>query len=349
MTDPSSLFASRADEATRQLQRAITGVVAALPAEFDTAAIVRRAGLSEPVAALPVDAYTEAAFHGLWRAIMATTDDPTLPFEIGTRLPLGTYGIVDFLAGTSATVGLGFSYLERYFGLISPSFEWRCEPSRSASVVELVAREVDPELALVFHQFIVGVTLARFQLIAAAPLVFRSVGLAMPEPPDRSRHAAFFRCRVRYGTATTRIELAAESWRTPMNRSEPELRQVLEPYADLLLALPPPGDPLSPVRRAIRDQLAGRIPSLDVVSRALAVSVRTLQRRLHVAGTTFHAVVDEERAVAAKTYLRDPAHSQRDVADLLGYAECSAFTRAFRRWTGMTPSRFRACLSAARR
>jgi AraC-like DNA-binding protein len=327
----------------QQAERVLLGVIAALPQHLDVEAIARQAGLpTPPTPPLRPEACSEAAFHRLWEVIVKQAKDPTLPFDIGTLLPLGTYGIIDFLAGSSPNVGLGFLDLERYFGLVSTEFAWRCEFENPSPSVELVGGKAGSEQAGVFHQFIVGLTLARFKLLATAPLVFRSVGFAMPRPPDPSRHAAFFDCPVEYGCSTTRIELSEESWRTPMNRHEPGLRLVLEEYAGILLSVARPEDSLMPLRRLIRASLAGGNLSLELASRGLAMSTRTLQRRLRNAGTTFQDIVEEERAAVARVYLRDPKRSQAEVAELLGYSEYSAFTRAFRRWTGMTPSHYRA-------
>ena len=68
---------------------------------------------------------------------------------------------------------------------------------------------------------------------------------------------------------------------------------------------------------------------------------RTLQRRLKDQGVEFKALVDDTRRLFAVTYLRKPDHTLAEIAYLLGYSEVSAFNRAFRRWTGSTPSEYR--------
>jgi AraC-like DNA-binding protein len=96
------------------------------------------------------------------------------------------------------------------------------------------------------------------------------------------------------------------------------------------------------VRAAIeRELLCLGQPHIVTISRALATSPRTLQRRLLDEGTSFRHVVDEVRASLARHYLDAGELALHDVAFRLGYAEVSAFLRAFKRWTGMTPTQFR--------
>jgi AraC-like DNA-binding protein len=89
-------------------------------------------------------------------------------------------------------------------------------------------------------------------------------------------------------------------------------------------------------------RILGRQPAaIGQVARALAVSPRTLQRRLESRGTTFGELRDATRRQQAIQYLRDPGIAIKEIAGLLGFSEPSTFYRAFRRWTGATPAHFR--------
>ena len=80
---------------------------------------------------------------------------------------------------------------------------------------------------------------------------------------------------------------------------------------------------------------------MEAVARALHMSVRTLQRRLVASGVTFREVADAVRMQLAEEYLSDRAVSTAEVAFLLGFSDQTAFNRAFRRWTGQSPGRWR--------
>jgi AraC-like DNA-binding protein len=87
--------------------------------------------------------------------------------------------------------------------------------------------------------------------------------------------------------------------------------------------------------------LARRYPSIQLVSGALGMSARTLQRRLAAAGLTYVSLVAQARGDMARRMLGDPAPKIGDIARAVGYSDAGHFTRAFLRWTGLTPREFR--------
>ena len=95
------------------------------------------------------------------------------------------------------------------------------------------------------------------------------------------------------------------------------------------------------LRHALRNRVIGGRCSVDDLAGALSIHRRTLNRCLQREGTTFRAVLERVRFDAARDLLRDNGREIEAVARALGYAEPSAFTRAFRRWAGVPPSRWR--------
>ncbi|NEP18534.1 MAG: helix-turn-helix transcriptional regulator, partial [Leptolyngbya sp. SIO4C1] len=82
-------------------------------------------------------------------------------------------------------------------------------------------------------------------------------------------------------------------------------------------------------------------PKLDAIAAKLGYSSRTLQRKLQQAGTSFQQVLDDIRRELAFQYLQETQLTASEIAFLLGFSENSAFTRAFRRWTAITPGDYR--------
>ena len=117
---------------------------------------------------------------------------------------------------------------------------------------------------------------------------------------------------------------------------------ILEDQADALLARLPDQSPLiDEVRRRIGRLLPEASPEITCVAESMDLSVRTLQRQLTAAGTSFLKEVAAVRQEIAERYLRETRLGLVDIALLLGYSEHSAFTRSFIRWTGMTPQAYR--------
>jgi AraC-like DNA-binding protein len=96
------------------------------------------------------------------------------------------------------------------------------------------------------------------------------------------------------------------------------------------------------LRRQLAQKLPDGVPPMSETARLLGTSVRTLQRRLRAEGASFGSVLDHVRADLALAYLQNRNLTTAEIAYLLGYAEASSFSRAFRRWHGRTPEEHRA-------
>ena len=94
-------------------------------------------------------------------------------------------------------------------------------------------------------------------------------------------------------------------------------------------------------RASLLEQLSSGELSEEEMAQQLHMSRRTLQRKLADAETTYQQLVDETRRDLALRYIENPHHSITDITFMLGFSQQSAFTRAFRRWTGTAPSEYR--------
>jgi AraC-like DNA-binding protein len=94
------------------------------------------------------------------------------------------------------------------------------------------------------------------------------------------------------------------------------------------------------VRAALASALPSGPPSAPDIAQVLATSPRSLQRHLRNEGASFRDLLQEVRCDVAKSYLRSGTHTVAETALLLGFSDTTAFSRAFKRWTGVAPSRF---------
>jgi AraC-like DNA-binding protein len=139
------------------------------------------------------------------------------------------------------------------------------------------------------------------------------------------------------------LELRRNELDRALPRADPALSRLVERHAEALLAArPEPGESTSQrVRRLLHDMLGKEGASLALVSERMHMSERSLQRRLAQEAISFDALLDDVRRTLALRYLTEPKLAVAEVAYLLGYSEPSPFHRAFKRWTGMTPSEAR--------
>jgi AraC-like DNA-binding protein len=151
-----------------------------------------------------------------------------------------------------------------------------------------------------------------------------------------------FGCKVDGGTTRNAIIFRASDATAPFVTCNVELLDLLAPQFEEQLREHKEADSfVALVRRAIQDRLTGQRPSMDVISEALHMSPRTLQRRLQESSSSFQRVLDEARHSMARYYLSNSVLELNEAAYLLGFEDPNSFGRAFRNWEGMPPSDWR--------
>lgn len=307
----------------------------------DTDALLGAAGLSraevlDPDARLPV-----AGADALWRAAWARSGDPCLALHAAEALPFGAYKVLDYAMAASPTIGEGLRRVAAYFRLVDTRAELQVEERDAGLVLRMVS--AGGALRPSAQEYTLAAVVLRSRRAAGQAWIPDAVSFAFPRPDDAGEHARIFGVTPRFGAEHPEVAVSRATWEAPSLGAEPALLSILDEHARALLDRLPPGeeDLVARTRAAIAAELRGGDPSIGRVARKLAMSDRTLQRRLGDAGVSYAALLDEVRRQWAEAYLRRPEIGLCEVAWLLGFAEQSSFTRAFRRWTGTSPGRFR--------
>lgn len=162
------------------------------------------------------------------------------------------------------------------------------------------------------------------------------------EPSDTSPHRELFGCPVRFGMPAVQIVMSSGFLKRSLADADPTLARFLERQADTMLeSVSNEGGVATAVRAQLRSHQPLGQSTAEAVARQLGLSLRSLARRLSQEGTGYRELLDEVRQERARALL---SHSQRSLAEIaedLGFASSQGFQRAFRRWTGTTPSRYR--------
>lgn len=168
------------------------------------------------------------------------------------------------------------------------------------------------------------------------------VHFSFPEPADRSIYEDFFKCPVHFNARHLSIAISWTHLLRPLVAPDESLHHILELQArERIAKIPARGDFLAQLRAVIAARLTHQAPDLTLCAAHMSCSARTLQRRLEGLGTSFQEELDRTRQDLAESYLSDPGLKLSELSLLLGYAEQSVFTRAFKRWTGVSPARWR--------
>lgn len=264
-------------------------------------------------------------------------------FKAAAAIPIGSFPLLDYLIATSDSVGDAVRQLKRYLGLVDNPHDIDVQDGEDPFRVVFVSRDGRPA-----DEF--GIALTLLRLRDEAGEAFRPGYLSFQHmPEDTAEIEVMFGCPVRACATWNGFALSRSTWELPLRRRDPILAKLLQQQADEAIArLPRTDDVLYDVRRALASRVAGGDIRVQSVARALALSVRTLQRRLADAGSSYQEVVDVARKDAAERYLATSSFAIGEIAYLLGYSEAAAFNRAFRRWHESTPQAFRAHSRAGR-
>ncbi len=241
---------------------------------------------------------------------------------------------------SAPTLGEALRQWVRYLNLLDDAVEVALD-TRGDRAILRVARESEAP-APASHELCFALVADHARRLVAAPVRLTAVELAHRAPGDVAAYRAWFDAPVQFGAGETQLVLPRAALDLALTSSDPGLLAVLTRAADEL-AQRTAADPsmTAQVARVLRDVLRDDAGNVDVVAKRLGMTARSLQRRLKDEGSTFQAVRDDVRKELATRYL-DDGLALAVISFLLGFSEPSAFFRAFKRWTGLTPLEARA-------
>lgn len=328
-----------------------TVCVKALRAPFFTAAVKTGLPIPELTARhhLPASLLTDLAARvphstvvRVWESLAEQCDDPGFGLTAATVLGVPQLDLVDHVLQRSTDVrALTVSFV-RYQRL----FHEANDVDFGEDADTFVARHQftgDLPRSRHFVEFVLAMWLARLRSVAGERVGFRRVCFRHPPGTDAGRYQAVFGGEVVFGAPIDALILPSALLDQPLAGADPATRQAFEAQLAQDLAALSSSFP-DRVRALIVGLMRSGSPeAFDIggVARRLAVSRRTLQRRLSEDGRTFRDLLDDARRDVALAELARGASTVTDLAFLLGFSEHSAFSRAFRRWTGSSPAHYR--------
>lgn len=269
------------------------------------------------------------------------TKGRALGLETGIREKITSVGLVGYAMLTAATIGdavnIGLA-LQKDTGSM---LEFDKKDVAEGVAYTAASRFHDPDI----YAFLVEEAFASFMGIGRelAGQDFRPlrVDLAYPPPPYASEYARIFGCDIRFGQLENAFVCEAQWYEMPIASADPfSHRQLLEFLAYSRLRNREAVEIIEQVERALRHNLAGRNNITDV-AKDVGMSERSLRRRLAESGVSFQALLDGLRKGRALELLANPTMSVEQIAHAVGFTDPHNFRRAFRRWTGATPSAIR--------
>lgn len=269
------------------------------------------------------------------RQLAQYLNDPDVVLEIASMVTTAHLGIVGYLLHACATLEEALFSLNRYNKLIVNAIELMRIEQLSDRVC--LSWSHDPDRDSIVLELGIAIMMQFTRQLVNQPLQIFQINLIKPDIPTHRRYQEFFGCPVQFGQQQTSIIFPAKNLHIPIVKPDKTLLAILQQQADIALqSLPRLDDFMHQVHQQLAWQCQSGQPTIDQLAKAMHLSVRTLQRRLTEYDMTFQMVLDKVRNQLCNQYLTQ--HIQlSDIAQLLGYSDQSAFTRAFKRWTGTTP------------
>jgi AraC-like DNA-binding protein len=297
------------------------------PFALDEATLVR------PESRLP----TELMRDILERA-RALTGEPGLGFYLGLQKRVSFYGFVGYAAMSASTLREALELTVRFTPLVTTALSMRLHEHGEIAALTIdahddmgSARDI-ATLSLLVGLWQIGNALTGRELTGRCDI-------AIPQPSYYQRFTHIVP-ELRFDQPATQFVFPAADLDLPLVAPDPAALRVLQKQCEeALLALGFDSTLEQRVRRML--PLNDGFRSLEEVSAALAISPRTLKRKLANRGTTFSELLDRERCERALLMLGAAHHSIDDIAQRLGYSTPPNFVRAFRRWMGTTPAAYR--------
>jgi AraC-like DNA-binding protein len=337
---------------TRQVLPTATGfaakqAIAALRKHHvEIAPLLRRAGLSEHDLTLAKDesdtshrisAVAQVKFLDYAAEAM---NDSAFGLHLAGQIDPRDAGIFFYIGSAASDLGEALALYSRYSRITNEAIRQKFTTKSGGAALEIEFAGLPSYAARQNTEFILGCFRIALRALTGRNVTPTSVAFSHSRNSNLREFERFFGCPVEFGARANLVAITDDALRIPLLTADPKLLHVLRPFCDM--AAEERNTVNGTLRSAVEKEAERLLPhgkaKAQTVAKNLALSVRSLSRRLAGEGTTYAEIVDHLRRSLALQYLKEPGMSVSQIAWLLGYEGSTSFNHAFRRWTGQSPS-----------
>jgi AraC-like DNA-binding protein len=340
------------EEITRRALPTATGfaaaraVVALRVHNIDPAPLLQRAGLAKLDPDGQERRVSAAAQSKLLEYAAEALDDGALGLHLAEQADPRDAGVLFYVASGAKDVNEAIALFARYCRIVNEAARIKLVRTPGGCAVEFNIAGMPRHGARQNMEFAVAVCLKGLREITGRNIRPSRAAFAHSRNSRIREFERFFGCPVEFGRPSSDglssdfLEFSNEVLAIPLITADPKLVQALRPFCDS--AAKERSTAQGTLRAAVEGELEKLLPHGHAqrhrVANKLALSTRTLARRLASEGTTYEEVVDQLRRSLALQYIKEKSISLSQIAWLLGYEGSASFNHAFRRWTGRSPS-----------
>ncbi len=308
---------------------------------LDSNALCLQAGLDPQLMDDPNARYPLSATTRLWELAVEVSGDPAIGLRVSRFVSPTTFHALGYALVASGSLREVFERIVRYHQVISDALELELTRGEDRYRFTLKVPEGSPAPAREAIDAFAAIYVRTCRNRLGRDYAPLAVYLRRPKPADPKQWHTVFRAPIFFAADEDRLEFSIEDFESHLDDANPELAEHNEAVLERTLTQLRLLTWERKVRDAIEAQLPEGEPSAERIAQALHLSLRSLQRHLADEGCRFDTLLNECRENLALLHLRDPQCSLSEISYLLGFADTSSFSRAFKRWTGMTPGQFR--------
>jgi AraC-like DNA-binding protein len=307
---------------------------------FDLKTILARVGIPESALEDTKTRFPKRRFQALWQVASEATGDPAIALRVSTMVKASALGIIGYLASASESRRNAFELVKGLTPLLWEDVECDLETGSEVAFIRCSTGS-SPEARRFTTEYAIGLTVTMSRVLGAGRSDPLEARFSYSAPAYADEYERILRLPIRFDAGEDGVLFPISMMDSLNPSADAALRQLLEGYAaDQLAKIPTSAQFSQRIRACILSMLPLGGLTADTVAAQFSMSNRTLRRRLQQEATSYQEILDDVRAELAGHYLAKEKRGIDEVAFLLGFSDPSAFTKAFRRWTGQTPANF---------
>ena len=312
----------------------------------DPQTLFEKAGIDADTIHRPGARVSTEAIDSLWSQAAELIDDPCFGLKAFGFWHPSHFNALGYGWLTSSTLREALRRLHRYSHIVYEGADFTLEECAEGLEVILSYSAASQRLRPRTESSL-SVLMGMCRVNYGEKLNPVAVAFRFDETPCARKYEEYFRAPVRFNAAKSSITLPLDCLDEHLAGDNPHLALLHDQVIIRYLARLDKNDTIHRVQAAIIERLPSGNVTQDVVAASVHMSVRSLQRKLRALGTGYRSVLEETRLELARSYVRDLDTELAEVGFLLGFSDHSAFTRAFKKWTGKTPSEARLAARSA--
>lgn len=332
----------RVDDKSSRLTRITLAVLEAAAARgVDPAELRRAAGVDEELPDDRMARIEPSVDDAIWTQAASLSRDPAFGLRFAEYVSPSTYGLLGFLVTTAPTLGEALRLLRDYYPLASTDGLFRLELAEKEMAIIVAPRpsRVWPPL---LAEGVLGIYLRLVRWPAGADFNPLRVWFRHTRAESTDAAAEYFRAPIHYGQPDNAVFIPRGVLDLPMPKARPDVCRFLELQAKQELPQARPDDALlERLESLLSSSMSDGRLSLAAAARRMKVSPRSLQRELALRQTSYRDVQQRVALEHARTLMLSTPLRVEEVAERVGFSSAKALRRAFVRWTGAPPTRYR--------